>query len=217
MWKVVGIFTAEDASFESEIWGDIDLMAPAFQRGGYQSITVKLVDPGTFDSFKSAVEGDPRMYLQPQREQDYYAGQSVAMTTVIRVFGTLVTLILSIGAVFGAMNTMYAAVAYRTREIGTLRALGFSRFTIVLAFIAESTALAVAGGIIGCVLALPVHGLSTGTTNFSSFSEVAFKVRITPPLFAGGLAFAALMGIAGGLLPALRAARIPIARALREI
>jgi putative ABC transport system permease protein len=216
-WKVVGIFTADDASFESEIWGDIDLMEPAFQRTGYQSITVKLVDPATFDSFKSAIESDPRLYLQPQREQDYYTAQSAAMTTVIRVFGSFVTLILSIGAVFGAMNTMYAAVAYRTREIGTLRALGFSRFRIVTAFIAESTALALAGGLIGCVLALPVHGLSTGTTNFSSFSEVAFKFRITPLLLVEGLSFAALMGAAGGLLPALRAARIPVARALREI
>ena len=139
------------------------------------------------------------------------------MTTLIRVFGVFVTLILSIGAVFGAMNTMYAAVAYRTREIGTLRALGFSRSRIVLAFIAESTALALVGGLVGCVLALPVHGISTGTTNFSSFSEVAFKFRITPLLLAGGIAFAALMGVAGGLLPALRAARIPVARALREI
>jgi putative ABC transport system permease protein len=216
-WKVVGIFTADDASFESEIWGDIDLMAPAFQRTGYQSITVKLVDPATFDAFKSAIEGDPRLYLQPQRERDYYTAQSVVMTTVIRVFGSFVTLILSIGAVFGAMNTMYAAVAYRTREIGTLRALGFSRFRIVTAFIAESTALALVGGLVGCVLALPVHGLSTGTTNFSSFSEVAFKFRITPLLLVEGLSFAALMGAAGGLLPALRAARIPVARALREI
>jgi putative ABC transport system permease protein len=216
-WKVVGIFTADDASFESEIWGDVDLMAPAFQRAGYQSITVKLVDPAIFDSFKSAIESDPRLYLQPQREQDYYAAQSAAMTTLIRVFGSFVTLILSIGAVFGAMNTMYAAVAYRTREIGTLRALGFSRFRIVTAFIAESTALALAGGLIGCVLALPVHGLSTGTTNFSSFSEVAFKFRITPLLLIEGMSFAALMGAAGGLLPALRAARIPVARALREI
>jgi len=216
-WKVVGVFTANDAAFESEIWGDIDLMMPAFQRNGYQSITVKLVDPGAFDSFRSAVEGDPRLYLRPQREQDYYTAQSVAMTTVIRVFGVFVTLILSIGAVFGAMNTMYAAVAYRTREIGTLRALGFSRLRIVLAFIAESTALALVGGLVGCVLALPVHGLSTGTTNFSSFSEVAFKFRITPLLLAGGLTFAALMGVVGGLLPAIRAARIPVARALREI
>src|SRR5438445_2193728 len=217
IWKVVGVFTADDASFESEIWGDVDLMMPAFQRNGYQSLTVKLADPSMFDSFKATVEDDPRLYLQPHRELDYYAEQSQAMTTVIRVFGTFVTLILSIGAVFGAMNTMYAAVAYRTREIGTLRALGFSRVRIVAAFLAESVALALVGGLLGCLLALPVHGLSTGTTNFASFSEVAFKFRITPALLAGGLVFAALMGAAGGLLPALRAARIPIARALREI
>jgi putative ABC transport system permease protein len=216
-WTVVGVFTADDASFESEVWGDVDLMMPAFQRNGYQSMTVKLGDPSMFDSFKATLEGDPRLYLRSQREGDYYAEQSQAMTTVIRVFGTFVTLILAIGAMFGAMNTMYAAVAYRTREIGTLRALGFSRSRIVTAFLAESIALAVIGGILGCLLALPVHGLSTGTTNFSSFSEVAFKFRITPALLAGGVIFAALMGAVGGLLPAIRAARIPVARALREI
>lgn len=216
-WKVVGVFTADDASFESEVWGDVDLMMPAFQRNGYQSMTVKLLDPSMFDSFKAAVSGDPRLFLEPQREQDYYAAQSQAMTTVIRVFGSFVTMILAIGAMFGAMNTMYAAVAYRTREIGTLRALGFSRSRIVGAFLTESVALAVIGGLIGCVLALPVHGISTGTTNFSSFSEVAFKFRITPGLLAGGVLFSAVMGALGGLLPALRAARIPVARALREI
>jgi ABC-type lipoprotein release transport system permease subunit len=217
VWHVVGVFTADDAAFESEVWGDIDVMMPAFQRNGYQSVTVKLADASMFDSFKAAVEGDPRLYLQPQRELDYYAEQSRAMTTVIRVFGTFVTLILSIGAMFGAMNTMYAAVAYRTREIGTLRALGFSGFRIVTAFLAESIALAMVGGVIGCILALPVHGLSTGTTNFSSFTEVAFKFRITPALMIGGVIFSAVMGAVGGLLPAIRAARIPVARALREI
>ena len=216
-WQVVGVFTADDAAFESEVWGDVDVMMPAFQRNGYQSITVKLADPSMFDSFKAAVEGDPRLYLQPRRELEYYAAQSQAMTTVIRVFGTFVTLILSIGAMFGAMNTMYAAVAYRTREIGTLRALGFSGSRIVTAFMAESIALALVGGVIGCLLALPVHGLSTGTTNFASFTEVAFKFRITPALMAGGLVFSAVMGAVGGLLPAIRAARIPVARALREI
>jgi putative ABC transport system permease protein len=170
-----------------------------------------------FDSFKAAVEGDPRLMLVPQREQEYYAEQSRPVTTLISVFGTFVTLILSIGAMAGAMNTMYAAVAYRTREIGTLRALGFGRLRIITAFLVESMALAFLGGIIGCVLALPVHGLSTGTTNFSSFSEVAFKFRITPQLLVGGVIFAIAMGAIGGLLPALRAARIPVARALREI
>jgi putative ABC transport system permease protein len=216
-WKVVGIFTADDAAFESEVWGDVDLMMPAFQRGGYQSMTVKLADPSMFESFRDTVDADPRLYLKPQREQDYYTQQSQAMTTIIRAFGAFVTLILSIGAMFGAMNTMYAAVAYRTREIGTLRALGFSRFRVVTAFLAESVALALVGGVIGCILAIPVHGLSTGTTNFTSFSEVAFKFRITPALMAGGLLFSAVMGAVGGLLPAIRAARIPVARALREI
>ncbi len=217
VWKVVGVFTADDASFESEVWGDVDLMMPAFQRGGYQSVTVKLTDPSAFDSFAAAIAADPRLEFRPRREQDYYAEQSETMTTVIRIFGTFVTLILSVGAMFGAMNTMYAAVAYRTREIGTLRALGFSRLRIITAFLAESVALAVVGGAIGCILALPVHGLSTGTTNMASFSEVAFKFRITTGLLAGGLLFSALMGAVGGLLPAIRAARIPVARALREI
>jgi putative ABC transport system permease protein len=216
-WKVVGVFTADDASFESEIWGDVDLMLNAFQRRGYQSVTIKLTDPSAFESLQATIAGDPRLDFKVEREQDYYAEQSQVMTTVIRVFGAFVTLILSIGAMFGAMNTMYAAVGYRTREIGTLRALGFSRGRIVTAFLAESVMLALVGGVIGCLLALPVHGLSTGTTNMASFSEVAFKFRITPALLAGGMVFAGLMGAAGGLLPAIRAARIPVARALREI
>jgi putative ABC transport system permease protein len=216
-WKVVGVFTADDASFESEVWGDVDLMLAAFQRRGYQSVTVKLTDPSAFDSFQAAIADDPRLDFKVERERDYYTEQSQVMTTVIRVFGTFVTLILSIGAMFGAMNTMYAAVGYRTREIGTLRALGFSRGRIVTAFLAESVMLALIGGVVGCLLALPVHGLSTGTTNMASFSEVAFKFRITPALLAGGMVFAGLMGAAGGLLPAIRAARIPVARALREI
>src|SRR6266545_3809706 len=217
VWTVVGVFTAEDASFESEIWGDVDLMMPAFQRGGYQSVTVKLTDPSAFDSFEAAIAADPRLALKPQRERAYYESQSATTTTLIRIFATFVTAILSIGAVFGAMNTMYAAVAYRTREIGTLRALGFSRGRIVVAFLAESVALALIGGVVGCVLALPVQGLSTGTMNMASFTELAFKFRITPDLLAGGMIFSALMGAVGGLLPALRAARIPVARALREI
>lgn len=217
-WRVVGHFTADESSFESEIWGDVDLMLAAFQRGrAYQSVTVRLTDPGAFEAFDRAIAADPRLTLRPQRERDYYAAQSALVTTMIGVLGTFVTLILSIGAVFGAMNTMYAAVAHRIREIGTLRALGFSRWRIMAAFVAESVALALIGGAIGCLIALPVHGISTGTTNWTSFSEVAFRFRITPALLAGGLAFAAIMGALGGLLPAVRAARVPIAQALREI
>jgi putative ABC transport system permease protein len=216
-WTVVGLFEADDASFESEVWGDVELMLPAFQRNEYQSVTVKLADVSAYESLAAALAADPRLSLRAHREQEYYAEQSAMMTTVIRVFGIFVTAILSIGAMFGAMNTMYAAVAYRTREIGTLRALGFSRPRIVTAFLAESVALALAGGVVGCLVALPVHGLSTGTTNPVSFSEVAFKFRITPALLVGGLLFSGVMGAVGGLLPALRAARIPVSRALREI
>ena len=217
MWKVVGVFTAEDSSFESEVWGDIDLMQPAFQRTGYQSVTVKLNDRTAFDSFQAAMAADPRLDLKPEREREYYEAQSATTATLIRIFAWFVTTILSIGAVFGAMNTMYAAVAYRTREIGTLRALGFSRFRIVGAFLAESVALAIIGGIVGCVIALPVNGLSTGAMNMVSFTELAFKFRVTPELLVQGMIFSAAMGAVGGLLPAFRAARIPVARALREI
>jgi putative ABC transport system permease protein len=216
-WKVVGVFTADDSSFESEVWGDVDLMIPAFQRSEYTSLIARLTDPSAFDAFDAAVSADPRLDLRPQRERQYYEDQSATTSTLIRVFATFVTAILSIGAVFGAMNTMYAAVAYRTREIGTLRALGFSRMRIVTAFLAESVALALVGGVIGCALALPVNGLSTGAMNMQSFSELAFRFRITPGLVAGGMIFSALMGAVGGLLPALRAARLPVAYSLREI
>jgi putative ABC transport system permease protein len=216
-WKVVGVFSVNDAAFESEVWGDAELMMAAFRRNYFQSMTVRLADPSAFDSFKATIDGDPRLQLDAKREVDYYADQSRPMTTAIRVFGTFLTSILAIGAMFGAMNTMYAAVAHRTREIGTLRALGFSGHYIVAALLTESVALAIIGGIVGCALALPVHGLSTGTINFTSFSEVAFKFRITPTLVLSGVIFAAAMGALGGLLPALRAARIPIAKALREV
>lgn len=216
-WHVVGLFAADDAGFESELWGDVNLMMAAFQRGGYQSVTVRLRDPAAFDSFQAALSADPRLDLKADRERDYYAAQSATMTALIRFLGTFVALILAVGAVAGAMNTMYAAVAYRIREIGTLRALGFRRGRILLAFLAESVALGLVGGLVGCVLALPVHGISTGTTNWAAFNEVAFKFRITPPLLVAGLIFAAVMGAVGGLLPAIRAARLPIAQELREI
>ncbi len=163
------------------------------------------------------MSADPRLYLEPKLEQEYYAEQSRAMTTVIRVFGTFVTLILSIGAVFGAMNTMYAAVAYRTREIGTLRALGFSQMRIVSAFLVESIALALVGGVIGCILALPVHGLSTRHDEFFELQRGRVQVQDHARPAGRRSHFSALMGAVGGLLPAIRAARIPVARALREI
>ena len=192
---------------------------PAFQRNEYQSVTAKLTDASAFESLEAAHRRRSAAAAQrARREQDYYAEQSQAMTTVIRVFGTFVTLILSIGAMFGAMNTMYAAVAYRTREIGTLRALGFSRLRIVAAFLAESVALALVGGIIGCVLALPgpraVDRHDQHGELQRSGVQVSHHARRCSP---AACVFAALMGAVGGLLPALRAARIPVARALREI
>jgi putative ABC transport system permease protein len=217
-WTVVGVFTADDAGFESEIWGDVTLMSAAFGRpNSFNAMTLKLTDASAFESLEAAMAADPRLDSRPQREIDYYSEQSRPVTTLIRTFGAIVTVILSIGAVFGAMNTMYAAVAFRIREVGTMRALGFSRLRIVTAFLVESMTLALIGGVLGCLIALPVHGWSTGTTNFNTFSEVAFKFRITPLLLGAGLVFAAVMGALGGLLPALSAARTPISRALREI
>jgi len=216
-WTIVGIFTADDASFESEVWGDVDLMMAAFQqRMAYQSATLKLTDPSAFESLQAAMAADPRLDLKAERERDYYEGQSATTSTLIRAFATFVTAILSIGAVFGAMNTMYAIVASRTREIGTLRALGFSRSAILFSFVVESVFLAVIGGLIGCLLAFPMHGFSTGTGQTQSFSEIAFNFRITPGIVLVGMTFAVVMGILGGLLPALRGARMPITSALRE-
>jgi len=215
-WTVVGHFDAGGTAPDSEIWTDADGMRSTFKRGGYSSVLARTTDRAGRDQFIAGVAGDARLALEGKIEKAYYDAQT-STAAPVKFFGLFVGVIMAIGACFGAMNTMYAAVAYRTREIGTLRALGFPPFRIVIAFLAESVALALIGGVLGCALALPVHGLSTGTTNFSSFSEVAFKFKITPGLLLGGLLFSAIMGAVGGLLPAIRAARIPVARALREI
>jgi putative ABC transport system permease protein len=178
-------------------------------------MTVRLTDPSAFESFEAAVSGDPRLDLRPQRELDYYAEQSRALTTIIRVFGSFVTLILSIGAVFGAMNTMYGIVAARTREIGTLRALGFSRISILVSFVIESTFLAVVGALLGCLIALPANGM-TSSAGGANFAEVAFAFKISTFALGVGIVFGAVMGIVGGLLPAVKASRLPITTALRE-
>jgi len=214
-WSVVGIFDSGGSAFESEMWGDVEVVLSAFQREGFQSVTFRMKDPSRAEAIKAELEAEPRMRLQVFPELTYYSDQSQMMSGILMFLGTFIAIVISIGAVFGALNTMYAAVDARTREIATLRAIGFSPISITSAFVIESVLIALFGGVIGCLLALPFNGLSTGTTNWASFSEVAFYFRITPRLVAAGLVFSAVLGVIGGLLPALKAARSPVAAALR--
>ena len=215
-WKVVGLFTADGSSFESEIWGDYDAMGPAIGRnGGCESLTVRLTSPAVLASFDKDLRANPQFQLQADGEKTYYENLAGPTAGALMGLAVFVAVVMGIGAVFGAMNTMYAIVSQRTREIGTLRALGFSRFSILISFVMESVLLALLGGLLGCLVALPMNGF-TAATGTNAFSEMAFAFRVTPPLLITGLVFAVLMGIAGGLLPALRASRMPITRALRE-
>ncbi|HEX6880056.1 MAG TPA: FtsX-like permease family protein [Terriglobales bacterium] len=216
-WKIVGIFTAEGSSFESEIWGDYDVMNTAFQRGGgCESLTVRLTNKDVLAQFDKDIRANPQMQLQMQSERKYYEDQAGPIAAALLGLAAFVAIVMGIGAVFGAMNTMYGIVASRTREVGTLRALGFSRFSILFSFLFESVLLAFAGGLLGCLLALPMNGFTGATGNTASFSELAFAFRVTPPLLIAGVVFAVVMGFFGGLLPAVRAARLPITSALRE-
>jgi putative ABC transport system permease protein len=216
-WAVVGIFTSRGGAFESEIWGDHDVVGQAFERtGGSNAMAVRLEDPSQVKALDAWIRANPQMQLQAIEERKYYEDQAGPLAKILRILASVVAVIMGIGAVFGAMNTMYAIVAARTREIGTLRALGFSRRAILFSFVVESVTLALAGGLVGCLLALPMNGYSTGTGQTQSFSEIAFSFRITPQIAGAGIAFAVVMGFVGGLLPALRAARLPITSALRE-
>jgi ABC-type lipoprotein release transport system permease subunit len=215
-FTVVGHFDAGGSAFESEIWGDNSSLQPALQRGGgFQSVTFRLRDPSAFAELKKELESDPRLQVQVQREATWYTDQSGALASTIRVLGVFITIIMALGAVFGAMNTMYAAVQSRTREIATLLVLGFSPMAVLVSFMAESVLLSLLGGVIGCLLALPINGIVTSTTNFSSFSEVAFAFRVTPEALFAGMMFAAGMGVVGGFLPALKAARQSLSSSLR--
>ena len=217
-FTVVGHFSADGSSFESEIWGDVAVMAPAFGReDAYQSVTFRMRDPSRFKQIETEMKRDPRLQVQVRRERDFYAEQSQLLSTLIRVLGVFITVIMALGAMFGAMNTMYAAVGSRTREIATLLVLGFTPLAIMTSFLFESVFLALLGGLLGCLLALPINGITTSTTNFQSFSEVAFAFRVTPVAMAIGLVFALMMGVGGGLLPAIRAGRQPLAAALRQM
>ncbi|MCM2257620.1 MAG: ABC transporter permease [Vicinamibacteria bacterium] len=216
-WEVVGVFASDGSGFESEIWGDLETMAEPLRRtGGYQAVVVRLADPSTFEAFKTAWEGDPQVQVSVFREREFYEAQAGPIAGALLGLAGFVGIVMGVGAVFGAMNTMYGIVASRTREIGTLRALGFSRRSILLSFLTEAVILAAAGGVLGCLLALPANGV-TAATNSANFSELAFAFRITAPALFAGMTFAILMGIVGGLLPALRAARLPITTALREV
>lgn len=218
-WKVVGIFDAGGTAFDSEVWCNSDILNQVYDRPRniFQSVTVHLTSPGAFERFKNALVDDPRLTIQVDREVDYYEKQSRAMTTLIVVLGSIIAVVMGVGAVFCALNTMYSAVAERSREIATMRALGFSSLSVVLSFLIESLLVALVGGVLGCLAVLPLNGLTTGTVNWQTFSHLAFAFRITPLLLGAGLVFAAFMGIFGGVPPAIRAARRPVAQALREL
>jgi ABC-type lipoprotein release transport system permease subunit len=215
-WTVVGIFDAGRTGFNSEIWGDVNQFQQAFRRPAYSSVVFRMRDPEAFAALKKRIESDPRLSLEAKREVTYYRDQSEVMAKFLRILGTSLSIIFSIGAVVGAMITMYAAVANRTSEIGTLRALGFRRSAILTAFLAESLLLGFAGGAGGLLLASGLQFFSVSTTNFQTFAELAFKFTLSPAIIADGLLFALSMGLAGGLLPAVRAARMNIVEALRE-
>jgi putative ABC transport system permease protein len=215
-WTIVGVFEASGSGFESEVWGDKDAMGPAFGRGaGAQVLTVRMKDPSSIPAFNEQLRKDPRMQVQVIQERMYYEQQSVGVAGPLMALAGFVAIVMGIGAVFGAMNTMYAIVAARTREVGTLRALGFSRMAILTAFVMESTFLAIVGGAVGCLIALPANGI-TSAAGGANFAEVAFAFRITGTAITVGMVLAVLMGFAGGLLPSVRAARLPITGALRE-
>jgi putative ABC transport system permease protein len=218
-WTVVGIMDSDGSAFDSEIWADADVLNGAFQRpsGVFQSVTARLQSEDAFDAFKASLARNPRLQVKVEREPEYYEGQSRIVTTLITVLGGLVALVMGLGAILGALNTMYSAVAERSREVAVLRALGFRGGAIVLSFVVEALWIALIGGIVGCLLVLPVNGITTGTINWQTFSHLSFAFRITPGLLALGLGFALLMGLLGGLPPAIRAARANVATTLRAL
>jgi len=215
-WTVVGVFDAGRTAFDSEIWGDAEQLAQAFRRfGGYSSVIARLASYDDFDPLQAAVAGDPRLTVEVKRERQFYEDQSRALSNFISYLGVTLSVIFSLGAIIGATITMYSSVATRTGEIGTLRALGFRRRAVLAAFLLEALLLALAGGIVGLVAATFLQAITISTTNFQSFSELAFSFTLTPKIAAISLAFALAMGVAGGFLPAVRASRMKIVDALR--
>jgi len=218
-WPIVGLFTCGDGLAESEIWTDAKILQGAYHRGdSFQSMYVRLDSAGAFDRFKDALTTNPQLSVSVQRQADFYATQSERVTQLVTTLGLLITSLMAVGAVFGALNTMYSAVAARTREIATLRALGFGSGAIVLALMIESSALAMIGGTLGGLVAfVGFNNFHAATLNWQSFSQVTFAFAVTPLLLLLGVILATGIGLIGGLLPAIRAARLPIAAALREL
>lgn len=218
-WQIVGVFDAGGSAFDSEVWCDARVLSQIYHRPEniFQSVTAHLTSPDALPQFKDAITSDPRMNVDISREVDYYAKQSTGMTRTIYVLGGFVAIIMALGAVLGALNTMYSAVAERGREIATIRALGFGGPSVVVSFVIEALLIAAVGGALGCLAVLPINGITTGTLNFDTFSHIAFAFKITPGLLFAGILFALLMGFVGGIFPAIRAARRPVAEALRSL
>ena len=215
-FTVVGQFTAAGSAFESEIWGDANVLMPALHRTGYyQTFVFRMKEQSQFEHIKQELEADPRLQVQVLRERDFYSAQGELFTKIITGVGTFITVIMAIGAVFGAANTMYASIGARTREIATMLVLGFGPGSVMLSFVVESVIIAVIGGLVGCVISLPMNGITSSTTNFQSFSEMAFQFRITPQILLQAVEFAAILGLVGGFFPALKASRQSLSQSLR--
>ncbi len=214
-WTVTCHFGAGGSAFESEIWGENEQIIPAMRREGFQSLSFRLADPAAFDEAKRTLEADKRMTVDVYRESAFYAKQSELLGRILRILAIMITAIMAVGAIFGAVNTMYAAVSSRAPEIAVLLTLGFRPRSILASFLAESALIALVGGVAGCLLALPMNGIVTSTTNWASFSEIAFSFRITPGLLLAGLVFAVVMGTLGGFFPARRASKSIVVQAIR--
>ena len=214
-WTVTCHFAAAGSAFESEIWGENEQIMPAMRRDAFQSLAFRLADPASFDEAKRVLEGDKRVTVDVYRESAFYAKQSELLGRILRILAIMITGIMAVGAVFGAVNTMYAAVASRAPEIAVLLTLGFRPRSILASFLVESAVIAGVGGVVGCLLALPMNGIVTSTTNWANFSEIAFGFRITPGLLLAGLVFAVVMGVLGGFFPARRASKVPVVQAIR--
>jgi putative ABC transport system permease protein len=218
-WTIVGIFSAGGSASESEIWTDVTALQDAYKRGNsFQSVYAKLISPAAFTQFSNSISTDPRLSVKAVRQTDFYAAQSTQVTRLISTLGVLIASLMAIGAIFGALNTMYNSVAARTREIATLRALGFGSGAVIVSVLLESVVIALLGGALGALVSyLLFNGFHTGTMNFQTFSQITFAFAVTPGLLLLGITWATVIGLIGGLFPAVRAARLPIASALREL